>query len=382
MNKKIIAVLLSASLLTSMTACGGGKDSTESTTTTLSVDFDIDYAKQVTKLCDYSSIPVEISSGYEITNDAINEYFASIVNSYGGNGYHEITDRTTVQEGDYVNVDYTGYKDGEAFEGGAATGVLIDVSGNCAVAGSGYIDGFTAGIIGNNVGDTVECDVTFPEQYQSEELAGQAVVFKFVINGIYDSVPLGIDEVDDKFVEDLFGAKLGVTTVDSLKEAINQELEQNKKSATSEAIVKYIVENSTIDVPDDYLDARVEAYANYFASTYVTDGSSLDDYLKNNYNTSEADAKKSWRSSLLEQAKEEFVLGYIAELEGIEVDETVYSEYVTNYVSYNNMTSEDQLFEYAGMGDVEAGKKDIRNRYIQNLALDKIAENAQITFAD
>ena len=87
-----------------------------------------------------------------------------------------------VKEGDTVNIDYTGYKDGEAFAGGSTNG-----GGAYLVIGSGtYIDGFEDGLIGHRVGETVDLNLTFPEDYGAEELAGADVVFNVTINGIYE----------------------------------------------------------------------------------------------------------------------------------------------------------------------------------------------------
>lgn len=87
-----------------------------------------------------------------------------------------------VQDGDVVNIDYTGYKDGEAFDGGSTNGAGADLE-----IGSGtYIDGFESGLIGKKVGDTVDLDLTFPENYGASDLAGADVTFTVTINGIYD----------------------------------------------------------------------------------------------------------------------------------------------------------------------------------------------------
>lgn len=87
-----------------------------------------------------------------------------------------------VKDGDTVNIDYTGYKDGEAFDGGSTNGAGADLE-----IGSGtYIDGFESGLIGKKVGDTVDLDLTFPENYGASDLAGADVTFTVTINGIYD----------------------------------------------------------------------------------------------------------------------------------------------------------------------------------------------------
>lgn len=375
MKKKILAAVLCACTIMTFSACGGEKDSTEVTeqqSKATSADYKLDYAKQVKKLCDYTSVPVELSSQYEITDEAVNDYFTRLISAYGSKAYHEVTDRTTVAADDYVDVDYTGYKDGEAFEGGAAEGVLIDVANNCQVGGSGFIEGFTAGLEGASVGDEIDCDVTFPEEYGNEDLAGQPVVFKFKINAIYDKNPVSISEIDDAFVNEVFGENTGVTTVEKLKEEINNDLEAKKKNAASVEIIEYIVENSEIEIPEDYLKLRLKEYVSYVVE---------------NYGATEEDAKNEGKDQLVEQIKQEIVLGYIAEKEGIKLDDDGYNDFITNYVAYygsamGQQFTQDKFYEIAGFGNAKVGENQMRNQYVGNLALDKLAENADIKFVD
>lgn len=375
MKKKILAAVLCACTIMTFSACGGEKESTEVTeqqSKATSADYKLDYAKQVKKLCDYTSVPVELSSQYDITDEAVNDYFTGLISAYGSKAYHEVTDRTTVAADDYVDVDYTGYKDGEAFEGGAAEGVLIDVANNCQVGGSGFIEGFTAGLEGASVGDEIDCDVTFPEEYGNEDLAGQPVVFKFKINAIYDKNPVSISEIDDAFVNEVFGENTGVTTVEKLKEEINNDLEAKKKNAASVEIIEYIVENSEIEIPEDYLKLRLKEYVSYVVE---------------NYGATEEDAKKEGKDQLVEQIKQEIVLAYIAEKEGIKLDDDGYNDFITNYVAYygsamGQQFTQDKFYEIAGFGNAKVGENQMRNQYVGNLALDKLAENADIKFVD
>ena len=96
----------------------------------------------------------------------------------GGPFYTADPDKTTVEEGDIVNVDYVGKLDGEAFSGGTAEDQNIDVSNNSSASGSGYIDGFTDGLIGASVGDVIDSNVTFPDEYPNNpDLAGKKLYY-------------------------------------------------------------------------------------------------------------------------------------------------------------------------------------------------------------
>ena len=92
------------------------------------------------------------------------------------------TEGLEVEDGDVVNIDYTGYLDGEAFDGGSTNGAGADLE----IGSDTYIDGFEEGIIGHTVGETFDLNLTFPENYGNEDLAGKDVVFETTINGIYE----------------------------------------------------------------------------------------------------------------------------------------------------------------------------------------------------
>ena len=123
------------------------------------------------ELTDYKSIVIDKTSK-EYT-DYFNRIFESYVSS--AQAYDKLTEGT-VKDGDTVNIDYTGKKDGVAFEGGTAQGQ------NLVIGSKSFIDGFETGLIGKKIGDTVNLNLTFPQNYQSTELAGKAVVFTVKIN--------------------------------------------------------------------------------------------------------------------------------------------------------------------------------------------------------
>ena len=203
-------------------------------------------------------------------------------------------------------------------------------------------------------------------------MAGQPVVIKFIINALSDKNTVSISEIDDAFVNEVFGENTGVTTVEKLKEEINNDLEAKKKNAASVEIIEYIVENSEIEIPEDYLKLRLKEYVSYVVE---------------NYGATEEDAKKEGKDQLVEQIKQEIVLAYIAEKEGIKLDDDGYNDFITNYVAYygsamGQQFTQDKFYEIAGFGNAKVGENQMRNQYVGNLALDKLAENADIKFVD
>lgn len=161
----------------------------------------IEVANYVT-LGEYKGITVEAASP-EVTDEALESYIQSIlVNNMIST---EITDRP-VQEGDIANIDYEGKKDGVAFDGGTAQGQDL------AIGSGQFIEGFEEGLIGVEIGETVDLNLTFPEGYQSAELAGQDVVFTVTVNSIrVETVP----ELNDEFVQ---GLGVDLNTVEEFRQ--------------------------------------------------------------------------------------------------------------------------------------------------------------------
>lgn len=165
MKKRVVILFLCMTMVLSMGACGTDSDKKASTQQgtqeTASEVFDgphsaqmkLDLSKLVTKLADYKGIDVTISGNYDVTDDQVEQNLMSLLSYYGITGV-EVKDRDTVQKNDYVKVDYTGYLDGDAFDGGSATDTMIDVANNCdATQKTNYIDGFSDGLVGAKVGE-------------------------------------------------------------------------------------------------------------------------------------------------------------------------------------------------------------------------------------
>lgn len=397
MKKKIVAVALGMAIAASMTACGNSDvQSTETTennaeavtenstasSETSSFAMKVNPEEHVESLCDYSAIPVSISAAYEVTEENIASALSNLLVGYGL-GTAEVTDRTIVEPGDYVNVDYTGYQDGEAFSGGTAEDVLIDVSNNMDVnRGTGYIEGFSDGLIGAEVGTTIDCDVTFPENYGVDSLNGQTVTFEFVINGIY--APVTADELTDEDVEAAFGEDYGITTKDALTDFVEQYMEASYYQAVVNAAKEYVVANSQFNFPDEYMVARLREYEDSYAQTYCTEGQSLEDYFATNYSMSLEEAEIELMSFLEEQVGIEFAFSVIANEIGVEVVEEELSAYAQNFVGNTSMgfdTLED-VYNYFGAGNQADGEAYLRDLYRVNKAIDYVADNAVVTYTN
>lgn len=364
-------------------AVNSTENSTENAESTSAVEYeslsyDLNPSDYVT-LCDYSKVPVTITGDYDVDDQDAKDYFEQMF-SYYGPFYVADDTKTTVGEGDIVNVDYVGKLDGEAFDNGSAEDQNIDVDNNCSAGSqsSSFIDGFTDDLKGASVGDVIDSDVTFPDNYGNADLAGKQVVFTFTVNSIQKEMTL--DDVDDEFAQKQFQAD----TVDDMYAQIKTFLENtassNKDSDTYAAVQQYLLDNCKVDIPEDYLTARVNDYEKQFVQNNCDgDDSKLEDYVSKQYNMTLDEVRQEWRSGMEKNISMEFITGAIAEKEGTELDEDGFSSYVQTLMSSNNFSSEEDLYKNYGYGDAAYGEKYLRQIYVDNLALQSVKDNAEVT---
>lgn len=268
------------------------------------------------------------------------------------------------KKGDTVVIDFEGFTDGKAFEGGKA-------EGHSLVLGSGqFIPGFEDQIIGKNIGDEFDVNVTFPEEYGAKELAGKEAVFKVKLHEIKVKE---LPAVDDEFAKD-------VSEFDTLKELkadLKKKALDRKKKAADEAVenalVQQIVDSIKGDIPEAMFENRLEQCVEDFAYRLQSQGLNLETYLK--YTNSNIDEfKKSFRPQAESQVKFRLALEKIVELENITSDEKdVEAEYEKLAKDYGV-----EADKVKNAIPAEELKKDIA----VNKAIDLVKESAVITEAE
>lgn len=356
MKKRFLAIFLCAAMAFSLCACGESDvKNTENTenTQTQSVE-----SATVEELADYSDMPVVLSGDYEITDEILAAYFANVLYE-AGVGVIQVTDRDTVQAGDIVKTDYTGYLNGEAFEGGSATDQWIDVSNNCGIdtstgtATGGYIDGFTDGLVGAKIEEKTSSEVTFPESYSNTDLAGQLTTFEFTVHEIYTEVTP--ENITDAFVAENLSKAYEVNTVAEFMSFLEKELAYNYT-------INYLIENSTFYIPEDYLYARLEDYQTYFEEIYCQ-GYGLETYLSM-YGYTVDEMQVEWLSSIKTQIQAELVFAAMVEHDNLTVDEAGHEEYIQNIITANGdyFPDADSVHKYAGAGNAAAGESYMKNQ--------------------
>lgn len=388
MKKRVLALILCAATAFNLTACGSKGEAAEATEAVENTEstqddavavnlakYDLNGEDYVT-LCDYSEIPVTISGDYDVTDNDVLDYVEQIF-TQGGPFYTADPSKTKVEEGDIVNVDYVGKLDGEAFEGGSAENQNIDVYANASAGGTGYIDGFTDALKGASVGDVIDADVTFPENYGNADLAGKEVVFTFTVNSIQKEVT--VDTMDDKFASEQFGAE----SVDEVYEQVRQYLESSASSTHRNdiysALEDYLLDNCKVDMPADYRADVLEAIHQNFIETYCNGDEDQMESVVTSYGQTVENLEKEWTDNVEGSIKLELIVKAIAAKEGIEVDDTEFENYVNTIVSNSGYGDADTLYSNYGYGDAVYGKSQIRVIYLAGLVLDKLAETAIVT---
>lgn len=223
----------------------------------------------------------------------------------------ETVDDRAAENGDDVVIDFEGFKDDVAFEGGKAEDFTLSL-------GSGqFIPGFEDQIVGHNAGEEFDINVTFPEEYQVKELAGAPAVFKIKLKSISKKV---MPELDDDMVKD----STEFDTVDEYKADVKKKLEEaNEKHADSEVEAKIfdkVIENMTAEIPQVMFDNRVNEMISELEQRLAPQGISLDLYMQYTGQTIDT-VKKAYAEQAEKQVKLRLALEKIAKLENIEVTE-------------------------------------------------------------
>lgn len=294
----------------------------------------------------------------EVTEEEVEEELKRVQEQ---NSRMVTVDDRAVQEGDTVVIDFEGFKDGVPFEGGK--GENYDL----VIGSHSFIDTFEDQLIGKMTGDEVEVNVTFPEQYQAADLAGQPAMFKVKINVIkYKELP----ELDDDFASDVSDYDTFAKYKESLKASLLEKKEAAAANAKKDAVVEMAVANATMDVADAMVTDEAERQIDDFAQRISMQGISFEQYLQYTNSTKE---------QLIEQAKEgalksirtRAVLEAVAVVEGLEATEEDLENEFAEMARMYQMSVED-VNGYLG-SQTDAIKKEI----VIKKAADVIADNTK-----
>lgn len=263
--------------------------------------------------------------------------------------------------GDTAVIDFEGFVDGKAFEGGKGEAFSLEL-------GSGqFIPGFEEKVVGHKIGEEFDIDVEFPAEYQAEELAGKPAVFKIKLHEIKVRE---LPAIDDEFAKDVSE----FDTLDDLKKDIKAKTLEKKKNAADaeveDALVEKIIEGMKAEIPDAMIDNRVKQMVEDFGYRLQMQGMDLDTYIKYT-GADKAEFEKTFRPQAEKQVKIRLALEKIVELEKIEATEEEINKQIEKMAADYNVTV-DQV--KAAVPASEIGKD-----LAVNKAIDFVKANAVIT---
>ena len=220
-------------------------------------------------------------------------------------------DDRAVEKGDTVNIDFEGFVDGKAFEGGKAEKYDIEIGSNT------FIPGFEDGVIGMKIDEEKDIDVKFPKEYFSKELAGKDAMFKVKLHEIKKKE---LPKLDDEFAKDVSE----FDTLEELKADIKKKLEKQNadrtKYETEEAVIKALCENTKIDIPSGMIETEVDNMLKDFENRLSYQGLKMEQYLKMLGKTKE-EIRKEYEPQAIEGIKSRLAIEAVVKAEKIEATE-------------------------------------------------------------
>ena len=254
----------------------------------------------------------------------------------------EVTDRAAKLD-DQVNINYAGFLGEEQFQGGTA-------ENHDLILGSGsFIPGFEDQLVGAEIGSDVDVNVTFPEQYHSEELAGKAVVFHVHVNSIREKE---MPELDEDFVKEVSET---ANTVDEYKAEIRERLESQAEnraeSAFENEVIEKVVENAEVDIPEAMIEDQIDNMLRDMEMRMMYQGMKLDDYFKYTGQTREQ-VREMYKPRAEERVKTQLVVAAVMKAEEIKADEDEIDAEIAKYAEQNKK-SLDEFKAMLSDGDKE-----------------------------
>ncbi|MBQ8681726.1 MAG: trigger factor [Bacilli bacterium] len=246
-----------------------------------------------------------------------------------------------VESGNVAVIDFEGFKDGVAFEGGKAENYSLEIGSNT------FIPGFEDGVIGMKNGESKDLTLTFPEDYGSEELAGKEVVFKVTVNEIKSRV---VPVLDKEFFEDL--GMEDVTTKEELEAKMKEEIKADKEQKAEQKYIDALLEKATsnmkVEIDDEIVEAETDAMYKDFMQHMASQGITEEIYLQYAGTTKE-DITSHMKEEALKRLKNSYLLNAIIKEEKIEVTEEDANKEIAEIAKKYNMTEEDVKNSLGGL---------------------------------
>ena len=311
-------------------------------------------------LGEYKGVEVEVS-GTEVTEE---EVAAELKKEQESNSRTLDVDDRAVENGDMITLDFEGFVDGTAFEGGKGTDYPLTIGSNS------FIPGFEEQLVGAVIGEEKDVNVTFPEKYHAADLAEKPAVFKCTVKAIKVKE---LPELDDEFAKDVSE----FDTLAEYKEDIAKKLKERKedvaKREKEDKVVDKIIENAEMDIPEPMVQSQISQLMNDFIRRMQAQGLSIDQYYQFT-GLDQAKIQEQMRPQALKRIQSRLVLEKVAEVENIEISDEKVDEEIAKMAEMYKMEA-DKLKEVMGDYEKEQIKKDLA---VQE-AVTLVAEAAKVT---
>lgn len=310
-------------------------------------------------LGDYKGVEVE-KVDVEVTDEDVQ---AELLNVQKQNARNIPVEDRAAKMDDEVTLDFEGFIDGVPFEGGKGENYQLTLGSHS------FIDTFEDQIVGKNIGEEFDVNVTFPENYQAEDLAGKPAVFKCKLNGIKETE---LPELDDEFASEVSEFE----TLDEYKEDIKATLKVKKEKAAKNTkeglVIDKIIENATMDIPEPMVETTKEQMMNEFAQQISYQGLSIEQYFQFTGMTKEKFMETATPEAE-RRIKSRLVLEAIAKVEDIQVSDEELDEELKKMAEMYQMDVE-QLTGLVGDSEKDAIKKDIAVQKAVDLVVEAAVE--------
>lgn len=272
----------------------------------------------------------------------------------------DIDDRA-VENGDMIKLDFEGFTDGEAFEGGKGTDYPLTI-------GSGsFIPGFEEQLVGAKIGEEVEVNVTFPEDYQAEALKGKPAVFKCTVHEIKVKE---LPAADDEFAKDVSEFDTLAEYKDDIRAKLLEQKEADAKRQKETKVVDKVVENATMEIPEAMINDQVRRMVDDFARRMESQGISMEQYMQFTGMTPDQ-MLEQMKPEAVKRIQNSLVLEAVAKAENIEIsEERLEEEFVKMAEAYKMEVEKVKEF----MGDYE--REQMKNDLAIQAAVDMLVEAA------
>ena len=322
--------------------------------------FALYYVKPEVELKAYKGLEAE-KKAVEVTDEDVDNELKNVAKRNA----RKVSVERAAELGDVANIDFDGYLDGERFDGGKAEGYDLELGSNS------FVPGFEEQIVGMNIGEEKDLDITFPENY-TPELAGKAVVFKVKLNSL---TAAELPELDDEFAKDVSE----FDTIEEYKADLRANLLKNRTAAANNEfrteIIKQAVNNVTADIPDCMITEKMEETLRGYASQFgLNDPSIPMEQLISMFGLTEEALTNNIRPAAEFQVRTDLLLNALIETEELGDDDDAFAAYVEKVAGDVNATVE-QLREYFGENYMRAEfKKELATNLIVDSAVVKAAE--------